>query len=185
MTATSRRGIVKFSALLPQAGSMFGCDCWLTKTRRFFMPIPCGELRPQGKQVPAIPPWSTPLACYASRFPAPRNIHSLTHDSAHLHLSLPRHHHRHRHHYSRRLFTTPARAILTSTISAAVQSYSKHSASKSRACINTAGRAYSDGELVAHSVGGLRCDRARRHRSGHIHRRVTRAHRYCCQAAQT
>ena len=53
--------------------------CWLTKTRRFFMPIPCGELRPQGKQVPAIPPSSTPLACYASRFPAPRNIHSLTH----------------------------------------------------------------------------------------------------------
>lgn len=52
---------------------------WLTKTRRFFMPIPCGELRPQGKQVPAIPPSSTPLACYASRFPAPRNIHSLTH----------------------------------------------------------------------------------------------------------
>jgi hypothetical protein len=56
------------------------------------------------------------------------------------------------------------------------------------ACLHnvlTARRAYSDEVVVAHWVGGLRRDCASKHRSGHIQRRVTRAHRHCCQAAQT
>lgn len=146
MAVTLKRDIVQMSVTA-------ALQCRLTKATRFFMPIPCGELRPQGKQASARHP-AVDSACllqYASRFPSTAQ-HSLTHDSAHLHhtthslatttttATTP--------HY---LFTIPEGAIPTSIISAAVQS-GQRLQSKSRACTTTltAGRVYSDGEVVAH-----------------------------------
>jgi hypothetical protein len=121
------------------------------------------------------------LPCYASRFPPPER-HSLHHH----HHSLPRHH-RHRHsppiHHAGESDTRQHHFCSCSNRTASTASREQV------ACLHnalTARRAYSDELVVAHWVGGLRCDRvASKHLCGNINRRVTRAHRHCYQAAHT
>jgi hypothetical protein len=118
---------------------------------------------------------------YASRFPPPPR-HSLpTTTTTHHSLSRHRHHHhRTRHiHHAKESDTGQHRSSSCSERAAFTAS-----TSKSRACVTT-GRVYSDDIVAAHRVGGLQRDRASKHRSEHIRRRATRAHRHCYQAAQT
>lgn len=153
-------------------------QCRLTKLPdRLLQAASMRELGPPGMARAVCPP----ALARASRFPPPprHSLRPLPTCTTHSLATTTTHH----------LFTAPDRAIPTSIIFAAVQNGQRlqQAQSKSRACITTrtAGRAYSDGEVVAHWVGGLRCDRARKHRSEHTQRRVTRAHRHCYQAAQT